>query len=164
MSKFLREKISIILVFRSRARCHYWLAAGVLKQAYAHTKMMKELSSCSILRRRRHCRAAPLSTGSNLLPPSKVQCAVSMHGGGCSGGGGCSRVPAKSDTIHWSIPIYHVCWNLIIILHYRDFPRSSFTITTSPAHTLFVSLTQIRVACCPAHGRSSYTRKLVSGR
>ena len=36
MSKFLREKISIILVFRSRARCHYWLAAGVLKQAYAH--------------------------------------------------------------------------------------------------------------------------------
>ena len=52
MSKFLREKISIILVFRSRARCHYWLAAGVLKQAYAHTKMMKELSSRSILRRR----------------------------------------------------------------------------------------------------------------
>lgn len=59
MSKFLREKISIILVFRSRARCHYWLAAGVLKQAYAHTKMMKELSSRSILRRRRQRRAAP---------------------------------------------------------------------------------------------------------
>ena len=63
MSKFLREKISIILVFRSRARCHYWLAAGVLKQAYAHTKMMKELSSRSILRcRRRQRRAAQGAT------------------------------------------------------------------------------------------------------
>jgi len=40
-----------------------------------------------------------LSTGSSLLPPSKVQCAVSMQGGG-GGGGDSSRVPAKSDTIH----------------------------------------------------------------